>query len=77
MASKSDLENYLVFLKDIRTRVNAYVSVGRDADVIDTAKVVEGYEEWAWGFIDADRLVQIFHSSLSQGDYALTASNPY
>ena len=67
MASKSDLEQYLVFLKDIRTRVKAYIALGRDVDTIDADKVVEGYEEWAWGFIDADRLVQIFYSSLSQG----------
>ncbi len=68
MAAKADLENYLTFLKSIRTRIKSYVSVGRGIDMIDAAKIVEGYEDWAWGFIDADRLVQIFHSSLTAGN---------
>ena len=65
MATKADLENYLTFLKTLRSRVEEYTSVGRGMDAIDKAKVLEGYEDWAWQFINEDRIIEIFYTSLT------------
>lgn len=66
MATKADLSKYYVFLKTIKERVEEYTTVGRGADMIDVDKVVAGYEDWAWAFIDAKKLVDTFHASLTQ-----------
>lgn len=66
MATKADLSKYYVFLKTMKERVQEYTSVGRGADMIDADKVVAGYEDWAWAFIDAQKLVDTFHASLTQ-----------
>jgi glyoxylase-like metal-dependent hydrolase (beta-lactamase superfamily II) len=65
MANKADLEAYLHMLKDIRTRVNAFITMGKGLEGVDVSVVVEGYEELAWGFINSERLVEIFYNSLS------------
>jgi len=65
LANKADLEQYLRMLKDIRTRVNAFITMGKSLEDIDTSIVVEGYEELAWAFINEERIVEIFYTSLS------------
>jgi len=65
MANKADLETYLRMLKDLRTRVNALITMGNKWEDIDPDVVVEGYEEMAWAFINAERIVQTFYNSLS------------
>ena len=65
MATKADLESYLDFLIKIKARVEEYVTNGRGLDSIDSSKIVEGYEEWAWRFMDADRFTSIVYSSLT------------
>lgn len=66
MATKADLSKYYVFLKTMKERVQEYTSVGRGADMIDADKVVAGYEDWAWAFIDAQKLVDMFYNSITQ-----------
>lgn len=65
IASKSDLTYYLKFLKTIRLRIKSYIDVGRSLDQIDSSKIVEGYEEWSWGFINDETLVRLFYKSLT------------
>ena len=65
LANKADLETYLRMLKDIRTRVNAFITMGKSLEEVDISVVVEGYEELGFGFINAERLVQTFYNSLS------------
>lgn len=64
MATKADLQNYHTFLVTIRERIVEHVSNGRDISTLDTDKFVEGYEEWAWSFIDAERFKVIAHDAL-------------
>ena len=68
MATKEDLSNYLTFLKTVRERVFSYISNGRGQESIDPAKIVEGYEDLAWGFIDAERFTGIVYASLTQAN---------
>ncbi len=65
MATKADLENYLLFLNTMKSRVQEYTTVGRGLESIDKAKVLEGYEDWAWSFINEDRIIEIFYNSLT------------
>jgi glyoxylase-like metal-dependent hydrolase (beta-lactamase superfamily II) len=65
MATKADLTNYLQFLKNIRIRTMAQITAGTALDDIDADAIVQSYEDWAWGFIDAKRLVTIFYNSLT------------
>ena len=67
MATMSDLKKYHEFLTLMKSRIEEYTSVGRGKDMIDAAKIVEGYEDWAWAFIDAQKLVDIFYASLTEG----------
>ena len=64
LASKADLENYLTFLTTVRERVNSFVQQGRGIDAAKPEEIIEGYEEWASGFINAERLCTIFFNSL-------------
>lgn len=65
MADRADLKKYHDFLKTVRLRIKSYSDVGRSLEQIDPAKVVEGYEEWTWGFINDETLVKLFYSSLT------------
>lgn len=65
VATKTDLSKYLQFLNTIRQRIDSQITAGTALDNIDADLVAEGYEDWAWGFIDAKRLVAIFYNSLT------------
>lgn len=64
MATKDDLSGYLQFLKTMKSRMEPFISSATPLDDIDSAHIIVGYEEWAWQFIDADRIVAIFYNSL-------------
>ena len=68
IASKSDLEGYHKFLKTVKERIESYTTVGRGKENMDPNKIIEGYEEWAWGFIDAERFMDILLNTMGQGD---------
>ena len=65
MATKADLQKYHTLLTVVRQRVIDHISNGREADTLDPDKVVEGYADWAWGFINAERFTNIVYTSLS------------
>ena len=65
MASRADLVKYHDFLVKSKERVQSYVVNGRGIESIDPNKIVEGFADWAWGFIDAERFTKIVLSSLS------------
>ncbi len=66
LATREDLVKYHEFLTTIRDRVNGFVHVGRGEEAAIPEEIIKGYEEWAWGFIDAARLINIFFNSLSK-----------
>ncbi len=68
MATKEDLQKYHEFLTTVKERIESYVNVGRDRDSMDPDKIVAGFDEWAWAFIDAERFTDIVVESLSKGN---------
>ncbi len=68
MASKSDLMKYHTFLTTLRDRVIAHINSGGDEKTLNAAQIVEGYEDWSWGFIDAEKMASIAFASLSSED---------
>ena len=65
MATKADLVKYHEFLGIARNRVQSQIAQGVALADINADEMVAGYEEWSWGFINAERFVSIVHSSLS------------
>lgn len=65
MASKADLQKYHTFLTTVRQRIVDHITNGREMDSLDPDMVVEGYAEWSWGFINAERFTNIVFNSLS------------
>ena len=66
MANKSDLQSYLKFLNTIKSRVYAQIADGKGIRDLDLKAIVSGYEEMGGGFINDERLSQIFFNSLTQ-----------
>jgi len=66
MATKSDLQGYHTFLKTTRDKMAEHLSNGRDTSTMDPDKLIEGYEDWAWGFINAERFANIVYESLTE-----------
>jgi glyoxylase-like metal-dependent hydrolase (beta-lactamase superfamily II) len=64
-ATKQDLEDNLKFLKITREKMSRALAANQEVEKIDANDLVKGYEEWAWGFIDAERLKSIFFSSMT------------
>lgn len=68
MATKADLVKYHGFLKQVRERVASLTENGRGRDMADPAKIIEGFEDWAWGFINAERFIDIVYESMSNNN---------
>lgn len=68
MATKSDLVEYHKFLTSAKGRVLAHINDGGTIDNLDPAQITESYEDWAWGFINAEKISQTIFNSLSSED---------
>jgi len=65
MASKSDLIDYHKFLTTAKSKVAAHIRSGGTIENLEAKNIVEGYEDWSWGFIDAEKIAQTIFTSLS------------
>ncbi len=68
MATKSDLLEYHKFLNSARSKVAEHIRANGNSESLVAADVVKGYEDWAWGFIDAEKMAQVIFSSLYSED---------
>lgn len=68
MATKDDLVAYHAFLTSTRNKVADHIKDGGSIDGLDPAMITEGYEEWTWGFINAEKISQTIFNSLSSVD---------
>lgn len=67
LADKADLENVTATLKDIRTRIKALVDKGYDEERVVKAKPLADLDEdWAWQFIDGERMTRAAYKSLAK-----------
>jgi len=66
VSSKSDIEESIAMLKDVRTRIQALIDQGLDEDAAVATDPLAGLnEKWAWQFITAERMVRSAYKSLT------------
>ncbi|MEO1135337.1 MAG: MBL fold metallo-hydrolase [Pseudomonadota bacterium] len=66
LATKSDLQNTVDMLKDVRQRVQAQIDAGLDEDAAVAADPLRDLnEQWGSGFINGEFMVRTAHRSLS------------
>lgn len=67
LSAKADIEATAAMLKDVRARVQALIDQGLDEDASAAADpLADLNEEWAWRFIDGERMTRAAYQSLSQ-----------
>ena len=64
MATREDLLVYHSFLKTLKDRLMTVINEGTALEDINVAKMVSGYEELSWNFINAKKIVSIGYESL-------------
>ncbi|MFT4565440.1 MAG: cyclase [Saprospiraceae bacterium] len=64
MANKEDLLGYYSFLKTLKERLMKAINEGTALEDINVAKMVSGYEDLKWNFINAKKIVSIGYESL-------------
>jgi len=65
LANKQDLLAYHRFLSTLKDRLMEAINNGTPLEEVNVAKMVSGFEELSWSFINAKRIVSIGYESLS------------
>ncbi len=66
LSSKADLEASIAMLKDVRRRIQALIDDGLDEDgVVAADPLADLNEQWAWRFIDGERMARSAFRSLT------------
>lgn len=66
LANKSDLQNYLDMLIDIKTKVETSLASGMSLEAIKSANLTEGYESYGTGFISAEQFIDTIWTDLNR-----------
>ncbi len=66
LATKEDLDNYLVMLKTLKRRVVKASANGKSLEEIKASGIDKGYEEWGTGFINADKFIDTIWTDLNR-----------
>ena len=66
MATQEDLVKYENFLTVMHDRITKFVADGGTKDTMDPAVLTKGFEDFSWGFINAERFAGIILESTLQ-----------
>jgi len=67
MATQQDLVDYEKFLTIMLDRITRFVADGGTKETLDPATITKGYEDYSWGFINAERFAgMILESTLQE-----------
>jgi cyclase len=66
ISGPDELRTYLTMLRETAAEVEQGIRAGRSLDEMKAAKPFAKYEEWAWGFINAERYLEILYTDLSK-----------
>ena len=67
LSAKTDIDASITVLKDVRSRVQALIDQGLDEDAVVAADPLSDLnEQWAWRFIDGERMTRAAYQSLTE-----------
>ena len=68
LSTTEDLKEYRTLLTRIRSSIAQMISEGKTLEEVQAANPTEGYEEWNWGFINSERIVEAVFTDLSDAN---------
>jgi cyclase len=66
ISGPDDLRAYLTMLRETAAEVEQGIQAGKSLEDMKAAKPFAKYQDWAWGFINADRYLEILYTDLSK-----------